>query len=66
MDPNWCGVNDRFKVDAVLLGFFHRVVDGWIRSYLEDTGRGKNYENDESITVQSFYEQPRVIAYCYK
>ena len=28
-------------MDGVLLGFFHRVVDGWIRSYLEDIWREK-------------------------
>jgi len=29
-------------VDGVILGFFYRVVDGWIRSYLKEKGREKD------------------------
>jgi len=29
-------------------------------------GGRETYENYNSITVQSFYEQPHVIAHCYK
>lgn len=52
-------------MDGILLGFLHRVVDGWIRIYSKDT-EGKEYENDGSVTVQIFYEQPHVIAHWYK
>jgi hypothetical protein len=53
------------KVDGVLLGFFYLVVDGWIRSYLEDTGRDEDVKM-MTITVHSFYEEPHGIAHCCK
>lgn len=39
----------------------------WVDQKLfEGYRKGKIYENGDSVTVQSFYEQPHVTAHCYK